>query len=141
MYTWWLQHAWNFKLYTRVFPQSLVIKRSTNWALCWSQVTQFIWYIYIYIYELIPWIWQCLQDFLDHWPPRAKNGSFRRCYGRPSIISYHRSLVWQASKSKSWNVIWNKIKICRTTFRLFSDLYSLWLFIWLLSYRQLNTHH
>ena len=45
MYSWWLQEAWNFKLYTRVFHQSLVIKRSTNWALYWSLVTQFIWYI------------------------------------------------------------------------------------------------
>ena len=51
MYTWWLQQAWNFKLYTRVFHHSLVIKRSTNWALCWSLVTKFIWYIYIYIYD------------------------------------------------------------------------------------------
>ena len=52
MYTWWLQQAWNFKLYTRVFHHSLVIKRSTNWALCWSLVTKFIWYIYIYIYMM-----------------------------------------------------------------------------------------
>ena len=138
MYTWWLQHAWNFKLYTRVFPQSLVIKRSTNWALCWSQVTQFIWYIYIWTNSLNLAVFA---GFSRPLTTQSKNGSFRRCYGRPSIINYHRSLVWQASKSKSWNVIWNKIKICRTTFRLFSDLYSLWLFIWLLSYRQLNTHH
>ena len=45
MYTWWLQQAWNFKLYTRVFHHSLDIKRSTNWALCWSLVTQFLWHI------------------------------------------------------------------------------------------------
>ena len=45
MYTWWLQQAWNVKLYTRVFHHSLVIKRSTNWAFCWSLVTHFIWYI------------------------------------------------------------------------------------------------
>ena len=45
MYTWWLQEAWNFKLYRRVFHHSLVIKRSTNWALCWSLVTPLIWYI------------------------------------------------------------------------------------------------
>ena len=46
MYTWWLQQAWNFKLYTRVFHHSLDIKHSTNWALCWSLVTQFLWYIW-----------------------------------------------------------------------------------------------
>ena len=53
MYTWWLQQAWNFNLYTRVFHHSLDIKRSTNWALCWSLVTQFLWYIYTYIYSYI----------------------------------------------------------------------------------------
>ena len=45
MYAWWLQQAWCFKLYRKFFLHSLVIKRSTNWALCWNLVTQFIWYI------------------------------------------------------------------------------------------------
>ena len=46
MYTWWLREAENFKLYTRVFHHSLlVIKRFTNWGLCYSLTAQFIWYI------------------------------------------------------------------------------------------------
>ena len=45
MYTWWLQEAWDFNLYTTVFCHSLVIKCSTNLALCWSSITLFIWYI------------------------------------------------------------------------------------------------
>ena len=39
MYTWWLQKAWDFNLYTTVFRHPLAIKRSTNSPLCWSLIT------------------------------------------------------------------------------------------------------
>ena len=66
-----MQQAWNFKLYTRVFHHLLDIKRSTNWAHCWSLVTQFLWYIYIYIYMYIYIIFLlvflfCFQLFLKY---------------------------------------------------------------------------
>ena len=92
MYTWWLQQAWNFKLYTRVFHHSLVTKRSINWALCWSLVTQFIVYmvyiyicIYIYIYI---YIYICIHIYLYS-----------------SIYLYNIWLKYDLQKRSDWQLI------------------------------------